>query len=124
MRTGAPPSPITDPRRFTPEAIVGGRLPHAWLDDGRSTLDLVDSTGFTLLSFDEHDTWAAAVSDVEAPIRQVRFGVDATVCDGSSSWVPDGGSLLVRPDQHITWRGDSADDASSLRSVVPTVLGR
>ena len=45
--TAAPPD---DPRAYVPTARPGHRAPHAWLADGRSTLDLF-GRGFTLLGF-------------------------------------------------------------------------
>ena len=45
--TAAPPD---DPRTYTPTARPGHRAPHAWLADGRSTLDLF-GRGFVLLGF-------------------------------------------------------------------------
>ncbi|MEO1058782.1 MAG: FAD-dependent monooxygenase [Actinomycetota bacterium] len=108
-RDGDPPAPITDPSDFAPHADVGARLPHAWLDDGRSTLDLVDGGAMTLFSLGEHDKWAASLGDTDTPVRHVRVGIDAIP---GESWAsecrvrPDG-ALLVRPDQHVAWRSDS-----------------
>ena len=45
--TAAPPD---DPGTYVPTARPGHRAPHAWLADGRSTLDLF-GRGFTLLGF-------------------------------------------------------------------------
>ena len=106
---GAPP-PLESPRKYVPTAHPGARLPHAWIEgDGgrRSTLDWIDFDGFTLLSFGEHDRWAAAVaSAAPAPLTHVRVGVDAAVSDAwrALCGVESGGALLVRPDQHVAWR--------------------
>ena len=45
--TPPPPDPISD---YYPTARPGARAPHAWLADGRSTLDLF-GRGFVLLDF-------------------------------------------------------------------------
>ncbi len=109
-REGAPPGPVTDPRRFEPCAEVGARLPHAWLADGRSTLDLVDDTGLTLLSCGAHDEWAAAVAALGSgspgpPIRHVPVvAVDSVWKDVCR--LGEAGALLVRPDQHVAWRSE------------------
>ena len=101
-----------DPRVFEPSGAVGERLPHGWLGDGRSTLDLVDRSGMTLLTNGAHDVWAAAVAQVTVPVHHVRLDDQSVdphwfdICDLG----PDG-ALLVRPDQHISWR---ADDTSSI----------
>ncbi|MDL5156172.1 FAD-dependent monooxygenase [Actinomycetospora termitidis] len=71
---------------------AGGRLPHAWLPDGRSLYDVL-GPGFTLLTGPGHDV---------AGLREVcaRRSVPLTV-------LPEGnGSVrLVRPDQHVAWSG-------------------
>ncbi len=48
---GTPPPP-DDPENYVPSARPGGRAPHFWLGDGRSTLDLF-GRGFVLLQFGE-----------------------------------------------------------------------
>lgn len=95
-----------DPGEFAPTGAVGSRLPHAWLGDGRSTLDLIEASGFTLLTCGSHDIWHGAVSQRAVPLRHValddNISVDpawAGICGLGSD-----GALLVRPDQHIAWR--------------------
>ena len=48
---GSPPPPdsVTE---YHPTTLPGSRAPHAWLGDGRSTIDLF-GRGFTLLRFGE-----------------------------------------------------------------------
>lgn len=46
---GSPPPP-DEMETYVPTARPGSRAPHAWLSDGRSTLDLF-GRGFTLLRF-------------------------------------------------------------------------
>ncbi len=127
-REGQPPTPITDPSAFEPSGEVGARLPHGWLADGRSTLDLVrGSDGFTLLTLGAHEQWAGAVATVAAPVRHVRLEGDATA---SAVWVAQcrlgsTGALLVRPDQHVAWRAHElpADPHAALAAGLRTALG-
>lgn len=124
-RTGAAPPPIADPRVFEPIAEVGCRLPHAWLADGSSTLDRVATTGFTLLTFGAHDDWATAAASIHAPLTHVRIGDE--LCGGATAFdafVAGGGALLVRPDQHIAAKADSAVEANRLADAVRTIIGR
>ncbi len=119
-----PSAPSDDPRVFEPNAAVGSRLPHAWLVDGRSTLDLVEFGCLTLLSFGAHERWASAIAELDAPVHQVRMGVDERV---EHEWdiaahLADG-ALLVRPDQHIAWRSDTSSAAGHLAAAVRTILG-
>jgi hypothetical protein len=127
VRDGAPPEPITDPRPFDPHAEVGGRLPHAWLADGRSTLDLVGPGAMTLLTLGGHVAWAATIASAGASVRHVRLGIDAEVAAGwrEQCRLDVDGALLVRPDQHIAWRADRLPDdpVGALADALGTVLG-
>ncbi len=126
-RDGDPPPPLTDPRRFQPDAAVGSRLPHGWLDDGRSTLDLVARDGMTLLTCGAHDRWADASAALPIEIGQVRIGVDAHLPDEwrSTCRLGPNGALLVRPDQHVAWRAIDlpADPAGELADALTTIVG-
>ncbi len=91
-------------------AGAGGRLPHAWLPDGRSLYDVL-GPGFTLLAPTGDGT--AALQDACA-----RRGVPLTVASG----VTGPAFVLVRPDQHIAWSGSAlpADPASLMDRVTGT----
>jgi len=123
VREGVPSAPIDDPSALVAAATVGARLPHAWLDDGRSTLDLIAADGLTLLSVGAHDHWAAELAGVAAPVRHLRLGVDVGAVElwRRQCGLAAEGALLVRPDQHIAWRADSP--GSGLAAGVRQVLG-
>jgi 2,4-dichlorophenol 6-monooxygenase len=129
---GSAPPVLSSPREYVPSAHPGARLPHAWLEvDGArvSSLDRVGGDGFTLVSFGEHDRWAEAVAAAAPiPVSQVRVREDVRDPDGG--WadvceVGSGGALLVRPDQHVAWRSQSAPDdpVAALRGALATILG-
>ena len=109
-RDAEPAAPATasdiDPSVFAPTGEAGSRLPHAWLADGRSTLDLVSDAGMTLITCGQHDAWVSALDSSAGPVRHVRLGDDTTVDAGwfSTCGLGADGALLVRPDQHIAWR--------------------
>ena len=96
--------PCDEANVYVASAKPGGRAPHAWLADGQS---LYDSFGFewTLLRFS---------SDVKADgliAAAARTGVALKVLDISLNGLRDiyGADLvLVRPDQIVAWRADSA----------------
>ena len=115
------PLEVIDPTPFNPSGVIGSRLPHAWLADGRSTLDLIDEHELTLISFGAHDAWAQVTTD--AGMRHVRIGIDAQV---NAEWqhtcgMGDDGALLVRPDQHIAWRSNALS-APELSGAIALVL--
>ena len=118
------PVPAEDPIHYVPSANPGALLPHAWLADGTSLYSHL-GTGFTLL------TDAGALAGVPAdtffePVlaAAARTGIPVTVAvvgpsdDGTYlSQVWGAGTLLVRPDQHVAWRGNSAPAAGAALSV-------
>jgi hypothetical protein len=90
--------------QFTPKCVVGARLPHAVLTDGRSTLDLVGTTGFTLLAGPEAGDLSVLSTRTTAPLAIRTDGTDFSLQDGS--WAERLGltphaAVLVRPDGHI-----------------------
>jgi hypothetical protein len=87
---------------FEPSTVPGARMPHVWLSDGRSIFDAM-GPGYTLLRYDP-------TCDVTALRESARRnGVPLTLIDLSIADVDAGqpaeALLLVRPDQHIAWRG-------------------
>ncbi|MEM7337224.1 MAG: FAD-dependent monooxygenase [Actinomycetota bacterium] len=118
----------SSPRVYTPSANPGARLPHAWLDEigDRSTLDLVELSQPTLLSFGEHAAWGAAAATDAVPVAHVRLGVDEP---SPSGWrelcgVGPTGALLVRPDQHVAFRAHDAAEPQGLTAGLRAVSGR
>jgi 2-polyprenyl-6-methoxyphenol hydroxylase-like FAD-dependent oxidoreductase len=99
-----PPLP-DNPETFVPSARPGSRAPHAWLRDGRSTLDLF-GRGFVLMRFGKR---ATAALEQAATAR----GVPLTVADLDE---PEAAALyerplvLVRPDGHVAWRGGAVPE--------------
>ena len=111
---GTPPTP-DEPMVYVPTARPGHRAPHAWLADGRSTLDLFGK-GFTLLRFDA----ACEVDGLQlaAQAQGVPFAV-ADIDDAAIRDLYAGALVLVRPDGHVAWRGDDApaDEAALIERV-------
>lgn len=109
---GTPPSP-DDYSDYVPTSRPGSRAPHAWLADGRSTLDLF-GTGFTLLVFDGGDphTIEAAMDARGVPLRVERIYLPEIAALYERKLV------LVRPDGHVAWRGDVAEDGELVAATV------
>jgi 2-polyprenyl-6-methoxyphenol hydroxylase-like FAD-dependent oxidoreductase len=99
---GTIPDP-DDPEEFVASTRPGSRAPHAWLDDGRSTLDLY-GRGYVLLRLGAQSpdvsafSWAASARHV--PIEIV------TVTQPDVKELYQHPLVLVRPDGHVAWRAD------------------
>jgi hypothetical protein len=104
---------------YLPSAHPGCLAPHLWLADGASLYDHF-GTGFTLLITDGE----AGQGDALATACQARALPLKVVC------LPDTRLLgryearfaLIRPDQHIAWRGDAMP--VDLDGLLATVTGR
>jgi hypothetical protein len=98
--TPAPPDPM---ETYAPTARPGSRAPHAWLADGRSTLDLF-GRGFALLRFAESvDT--SGLHEAAAK-RSVPFS-EVAIDDPAVASLYEQSLVLVRPDGHVAWRADA-----------------
>lgn len=95
-----------DSTSYVPTTRPGARLPHTWLADGRSLYDTL-GTGMTLLMFGDTDSaMVEAAHRRGVPLTVVELGgVDLGQDDRTST-------LLVRPDQHIAWRGSELSSDS------------
>jgi hypothetical protein len=96
-------APADNPRMYVPTARPGHRAPHAFLADGRSTLDLF-GRGFTLLGFGADVAEAAPLLEA-AKERRVPIGFTA-IAESLVAALYERRFVLVRPDGHVAWRGD------------------
>jgi hypothetical protein len=105
--------PVDDPYRYVPSACPGARAPHVWLADGASIFDRF-GRDFTLLRLGRGRT--PDTGRLEAAARE--RGVPLRVLDVESDEARDVYArdlVLIRPDQHIAWRGNSPPaDAGAL----------
>lgn len=105
---GGPPPPH-DSRTYLPTARPGHLAPHAWLEDGRSLYDCFGD-GFAVVVAASADGGAVAGAVEQAqtlgiPLTVVRpRGVPVETLYGAAL-------TLVRPDQHVAWRGARWDGA-------------
>jgi len=90
---------------YAPSSWPGGRAPHAWLTEDRSVLDLFGRE-FVLLRFGAAETGDAPLADA-ARQRGLPFAVhDIPRADIAALYQRR--LVLVRPDGHVAWRGDTA----------------
>jgi 2-polyprenyl-6-methoxyphenol hydroxylase-like FAD-dependent oxidoreductase len=102
-------------RDYVPSAVPGCLAPHHWLEDGSSLYDLFGS-GFTLLAFDGADDADIAAARAEA----ARSGTPLTIValpDPMLGARYEAKLALIRPDQHVAWRGDAWPDEDLLAIV-------
>ncbi|MEL7046515.1 MAG: FAD-monooxygenase, partial [Pseudomonadota bacterium] len=105
--------------RCEPTTWPGSRVPNVFLSDGAPLFDKL-GTGFTLLSFHGEDasTLVDAANTIGLPMDVLP------IADPALAEIYERKLVLVRPDQHVAWRGDeqpgSADEA---RAVLDTVRG-
>jgi hypothetical protein len=112
---GTPPPP-DDPVVYVQSARPGSRAPHAWLPDGRSTLDLFGH-GFVLLRFGGRGLDVTPLEDA-ARRRGMPLGV-VDIGDPAIAALYERRLVLVRPDGHTAWRSDVApEDPLQLVDVV------
>ena len=111
--TAAPPD---DPRAYVPTARPGHRAPHAFLADGRSTLDLF-GRGFALIGFGADAAEAAPLLEA-AKKRNLPLTFTA-ITEPHIAALYERRFVLVRPDGHVAWRGDHMpEDALCVIDVV------
>ncbi len=110
-------APPWQPRTYTPTSWPGGRPPSVILEDGSFLFDRF-GRGFTLLDFtDDRDAsrlvQAAAARGV--PLERV------VIRDPHARQLYERNLVLIRPDQHVAWRGDRVPDNPS--AIVDRVRG-
>lgn len=95
-----PPENLTS---YVPSACPGGRAPHLWMPDRTSLFDHF-GRGFTLLRFfgggDDGKRLAAAAAARGLPLKCL----DVELPEARDLY--ERNFALVRPDQHVAWRGD------------------
>ena len=109
--------PPVDPITYTPSTWPGARLPHVFLADGVSIHDKL-GLYFTLVALDDVDSSAieTAARELGIPLSVLRLGRP----DLKAIYARD--LMLVRPDQHVAWRGDALP--GDLHALLTRVVGR
>jgi 2-polyprenyl-6-methoxyphenol hydroxylase-like FAD-dependent oxidoreductase len=100
---------------YMPMAEPGCLAPHRWLPGDRSLYDLFGK-GFTLLAFEDTGAPDLGLAEREArdagvPLKVVRLD-DPALRD-----LYQARRALIRPDQHVAWRGDEWSAGDVLRIV-------
>ena len=107
-------------REYVPTTWPGARLPHVWLDDGAAMHDRIPD-GYAILKLGHTKADAASL---EKAIRS--RGAPVTVLeipDRIAREVYGHDLLLVRPDLHVVWRGNTAPENAADVAAIATGHG-
>jgi hypothetical protein len=98
------PHPTYSMGKFASSSVPGCRAPHVWLAPGRSLYDAAGA-GFALLRFDA----SAETGDIVGAANKRRVPLTVVDIDDAPARELYARKLvLMRPDQHVAWRGDAA----------------
>jgi hypothetical protein len=98
--------PTNDPHQWTQSSYPGCRAPHAWLEPGKSTLDLFGHH-FVLMCFQGQqgvENFAKTCQQKYVPFTSIQIN------NPDIANLYERAYVLVRPDGHVAWRGDSLPD--------------
>ena len=109
--------PPVDPLHYVPTTMPGARLPSTFLKDGSALFDRL-GPWFTLVNFGKMDesTFVSAATRAGVPLKVLSLE------EPSLEHVYGRDAFLVRPDQHIAWRG-SEKSAADAANVLACALG-
>lgn len=96
---------------YTPSTVPGARLPHVFVQDGRSLYDLLGH-GFTLFRLNPRlDVQALTLAAQDRNVPWVVHDLPKDVAGG----IYENALVVARSDAHVVWRGNSVpDDAYAL----------
>lgn len=103
---------------YHPTTAPGARLPSTFLADGTAIYDLL-SEWFTVLAFGDADPsmLVAAAKAANMPLAVVR------ITERRLAQIYQAGLVLVRPDQHVAWRGNQITNPADAFSLARKSLG-
>jgi 2-polyprenyl-6-methoxyphenol hydroxylase-like FAD-dependent oxidoreductase len=110
--------PADDPLIYRPTTAPGARLPSVYLKDGEPLFDRL-GPWFTIINFGRQDAsaFAEAAAELNVPLKVLNLD------EPEVAPVYGNGTILVRPDQHIAWRGHGSPDLRDAAGVLARILG-
>ncbi len=106
------PVPAHDPITYHGSARPGARLPHVWSSPSQGIFDEL-GTGFTVLHAAGTDPSQVVDAATRLGIPIATVEISAPIADRYAATM-----MLIRPDQHVAWRGSDGDDAEAVLRVV------
>ncbi len=110
------PAPPYEWESVEPSTWPGVRAPNVFLSSGEPIHDLF-GTGFTLLNFgrDDVDAFLSAARSRGMPLDVVQID------DAHAASIYRQPLVLLRPDQHVAWRGSAVPAAGEIDAILDTV---
>jgi 2-polyprenyl-6-methoxyphenol hydroxylase-like FAD-dependent oxidoreductase len=107
-----------DPMIYVPTTVPGVRLPSVYLDDGSALFDHL-GLWFTLIIFNgaPADAMVEAALERGVPLKVLRL------IEPKCARLYQAPAVLVRPDQHVAWRGKVAAEPAAASRILSRVLG-
>lgn len=110
------------PSKYIPTTWPGSRAPHVFLKDGKPIFDLYGAW-FTLVDFSSGDqpagnTFVEAAATIGVPLQHVQFEGEE---HARRLW--EKSLVIVRPDGHVAWRGDTAPGREEAIKILRTITG-
>jgi hypothetical protein len=103
---------------YAPSTWPGVRPPNLFLEDGTILFDHLGNF-FTLLTFGEASTQALekAANNIGLPLEIVAID------DEKAANLYEKRLVMLRPDHHVAWRGDTLPDEAGIHKIIDTVRG-
>ena len=110
--------PAEDPLTYSPTTAPGARLPSVYLKDNRPLFDRL-GPWLTIVNFGGHDAsgFVEAAAELNVPLKMLNLDEPEVAAIYGKDMI------LVRPDQHIAWRGRGPADQRDAAAVLSRVLG-
>jgi putative polyketide hydroxylase len=111
---GTEPLPSTESLAADLDGSPGTRVPHVWVADGVSTVDLTAGR-WSLLTGPAGDVWMSMAAETGVELACHQVPVDTF---GPAAGIEPDGALLVRPDGFVAWRAPTGAAARELPAVL------
>jgi 2-polyprenyl-6-methoxyphenol hydroxylase-like FAD-dependent oxidoreductase len=95
-------------RTYEPTTWPGARLPHVWLNDGTGIQDRLPKDGYTLLRVGKSEADLSPLGKALASYGAKVTSLD--IRDEPARAIYGYDLLLLRPDLHVVWRGNTPPD--------------